>query len=390
MKYDMLKNIVFDEIENNLNELTALSDDLFDHPEVSGKEYRSSEKIVKLLRNYGYDVEYPFAGLDTAFRAVYGKNNHKYKVALLTEYDALPEIGHACGHCVSGSISVLAGLAVKGLAEELDTDVHIIGTPNEEEDGAKCAMIEQGVFDNYDMAIMVHLYNSNLPSPKLQGLASYMYEFHGKAAHASAAPWEGNNAFNAAQLMFHAVDMLRQHTTPDAQFHGIIRNGGEAPNIVPEKVTAELYIRALDKKYLQDLIQKVDNCAEGACIATGTTWSKYPTARIYDNMKPNETGLAVLTETYKELGLEINGDPEKIFGSSDGGNVSFVCPGFHPCLQVADADTPIHTRGFAEQMKTERGHKALSDGAKIIALQIIKIFSDEEKIKAMKADFENN
>ena len=390
MKYDMLKNIVFDEIENNLNELTALSDDLFDHPEVSGKEYRSSEKIVKLLRNYGYDVEYPFAGLDTAFRAVYGKNNHKYKVALLTEYDALPEIGHACGHCVSGSISVLAGLAVKGLAEELDTDVHIIGTPNEEEDGAKCAMIEQGVFDNYDMAIMVHLYTSNLPSPKLQGLASYMYEFHGKAAHASAAPWEGNNAFNAAQLMFHAVDMLRQHTTPDAQFHGIIRNGGEAPNIVPEKVTAELYIRALDKKYLQDLIQKVDNCAEGACIATGTTWSKYPTARIYDNMKPNETGLAVLTETYKELGLEINGDPEKIFGSSDGGNVSFVCPGFHPCLQVADADTPIHTRGFAEQMKTERGHKALSDGAKIIALQIIKIFSDEEKIKAMKADFENN
>lgn len=390
MEYNTLQSIVFDEINKNLAELTALSDDLFDHPEVSGKEYRSSEKIVNLLKNHGYDVEYPFAGLDTAFRAVYGKNNHKYKVALLTEYDALPEIGHACGHCVSGSISVLAGLAVKGLAEELDTDVYIIGTPNEEEDGAKCAMIEQGIFDDYDMAIMVHLYNANLPSPKLQGLASYMYEFHGKAAHASAAPWEGNNAFNAAQLMFHAVDMLRQHTTPDAQFHGIIRNGGEAPNIVPEKVTAELYIRALDKKYLQELIQKVDNCAEGACIATGTNWSKYPTARSYDNMKPNETGLAVLTEIYKELGLELNGDQEKIFGSSDGGNVSFVCPGFHPCLQVADADTPIHTRGFAEQMKTERGHKALSDGAKIIALQIIKIFSDEEKIKAMKADFENN
>ena len=390
MKYDTLKSIVFDEISKNLTELTALSDDLFDHPELSGKEYRSSEKIVELLRNHGYHVEYPFAGLDTAFRAVCGDNNHKYKVALLAEYDALPEIGHACGHCISGAISILAGLAVKGLADELDTDVHIIGTPNEEEDGAKCAMVEQGIFDHYDMAIMVHLYNSNLPSPKLQGLSCTMYEFHGKAAHASAAPWEGNNAFNAAQLMFHAIDMLRQHTTPDAQFHGIIRNGGEAPNIVPEKVTAELYIRALDKKYLQELIQKADNCAEGACIATGTTWSKYPTARIYDNMKPNETGLAVLTETYHELGLEINGDPDKIFGSSDGGNVSFVCPGFHPCLQVADADTPIHTRGFADQMKTERGHKALSDGAKIIALQIIKIFSDEEKIKAMKSDFENN
>lgn len=390
MNYNELKDKIFAAIDADLAELTALNDDLADHPEISGQEYETSKKIVNLLQAHGYKTEYPFAGLDTAFKGVYGPDNHKYKIAILTEYDALPEVGHACGHCLSGSISILAGFATKDLQDELDADIHIIGTPNEENDGAKCIMVDKGVFDGYDMAIMVHLYNSNLLVPKLQGLASYMYEFHGKAAHASAAPWEGSNAFNAAQLMFHAIDMLRQHSTPDAQFHGIIRNGGEAPNIVPEEVTAEVYIRALDKRYLQELIKKVDDCAEGACIATQTSWNKYPTAAIYDNMKPNPTGVSALAEIYDELGIEVNGDPDKIFGSSDAGNVSFVCPGFHPCLQIADFDTPIHTRGFEAEMKSERGHKGLETGAKIIALQIAKIFSDEEKIKAMKADFENH
>lgn len=390
MNYEQLKERIFAEIEKNRAELTALNDDIADHPEVSGEEYETSEKIVELLKKHGYETEYPFAGLDTAFKAIYGKNDHKYKVAILTEYDALPEIGHACGHCLSGSISILAGLATKDLKDELNTDIHILGTPVEETEGAKCTMVKNGIFDEYDMAIMVHLYNGNLLAPKLQALASFMYRFHGKAAHASSAPWDGANAFNAAQLMFHAVDMQRQHSKPDAQFHGIIRNSGEAPNIVPEEVTAEFYIRALDKNYLLELIKKVDACAEGAAIATGTSWDKYPTAEMYDNMKPNETGLSALGEIFEELGLPLNGDTEKIFGSSDAGNVSFVCPGFHPCLQVVDEDIAIHTRGFAECMKSERAHQGLSDGAKIIALQIAKIFSDEEKIKAMKADFAKN
>lgn len=390
MNYEQLKEKIFSAIEENRNELTALNDDIADHPEISGEEYETSAKIVSLLKSHGYETEYPFAGLDTAFRGIYGPNNHRYKIAILTEYDALPEIGHACGHCLSGSISILAGLATRDLQDELDADIHILGTPIEETDGAKCTMVDKGVFDQYDMAIMVHLYNSNLLAPKLQGLASFMYNFHGKAAHASAAPWEGNNALNAAQLMFHAVDMLRQHSKPDAQFHGIIVNGGEAPNIVPEAVSAEFYVRALDKAYLQELMKKVDDCAEGACIATQTTWDKYPTAAVYDNMKPNPTGVEALREIYDELGIHVNGDHDKIFGSSDIGNVSFACPSFHPCLQVVNADTPIHTRGFAEAMKSDRAHEGLVSGAKIIALQIAKIFSDEEKIKAMKADFERN
>lgn len=390
MNYAELKEKIFSEIETYRAELTALNDDLADHPEISGQEYESSKKIVSLLGRHGYKTEYPFAGLDTAFRGIYGENNHTYKIAVLTEYDALPEIGHACGHCLSGSISILAALALRGLQDELNADIHVVGTPIEETDGAKCRMVKDGVFDGYDMAVMLHLYNSNLLAPKLQGLASYMYCFHGKASHASAAPWEGNNALNAAQLMFHAVDMLRQHSKQDAQFHGIICSGGEAPNIVPEEVTAEFYIRALDKRYLQELVKKVDDCARGAAIATQTTWDKYETAAVYDNMKENPTGVAALREIYEELDIPLNGDPDKIFGSSDAGNVSFACPSFHPCLQVVDEDTAIHTREFADAMKTDRAHEALVTGARIIALQIAKLFSDEERIRALKADFERN
>ena len=386
-EYSEFKAHIVAEIDKKKEELFDLNRYLADNPEVSGKEYKSSKRIVDLLKKEGYETEYPFADFDTAFRGIYGCNNHKYKIAILTEYDALPEIGHACGHCLSGSISVLAGLATKKLQDDLNADIHIIGTPIEETNGAKCGMAKQGIFDEYDMAIMVHLYNYNLIIPTFQALASFMYEFDGKAAHASAAPWEGRNALNGAMLMFHAVDMLRQHTTPDAQFHGVIFNGGDAPNIVPEKATLEMYIRALDKEYMDTLIKKVDACAEGAAIATQTTWSKYPTAQIYDNLKHNQTGGAALEEVYKELGIVENGDRNKIFGSSDIGNVSFRCPAFHPCLQLVPENITIHSAEFEKAVRTDKAYEALEIGAKIISLQIAKVFSDEEKIKAMKADF---
>lgn len=390
MNYNEIKEKVFAQIETHRAELAALNDYIADNPEISGEEVETSKKIVALLEKHGYRTEYPFGGIENAFRGIYGSNDHKYKIAILVEYDALPEIGHACGHCLSGAISILAGFAIKELQDALDADIHIVGAPNEETDGQKCVMVDEGLLDEYDMATMVHLYNYNLVVPKFQGLATYMYRFHGKASHASSAPWDGINAFNAAQLMFHAIDMLRQHCKPEVQFHGIIRNGGAAPNIVPELVEAEVYIRALSKSYLEELVTKVDACAEGASIATQTTWDKYPTANLYYSLGPNPTGVAALEEVFDELGLEENGDREKIFGSSDIGNVGTVCPCFHPCLQVVDESIPIHSREFAAAMKTDRAHEALATGAKIIALQIAKIFTDEAKIIAMKKEFEES
>lgn len=387
-KYLELKEKIAQAVKENLQDAIALNDDLADHPELSGEEYESSRKIVELLKHKGFDVEYPFAGLPTSFKATYGRNDHKYKVAIMTEYDALPGIGHACGHCVSGAISVLAGIAASKLQDALDADIDVIGTPVEETDGAKCALIKKGVFDHYDMAMMIHLYDQNLIYCTLNGLASYLYTFHGKAAHASAAPWDGINALNAAQLMFHGTDCLRQHVTPDVRIHGIIRNGGEAPNIVPEEASAEFYVRALDLDYMMDVVRKVDDCAAGGALATQCTWDKMETAATYANMRRNYTGEDTLREIYEELDIDINGDHEKIFGSSDAGNVSFVCPTFHPTLQIVDRGVPIHTREFAQAVKTERAHEAIALGANVIALQIAKIFSDENKIKQMKADFD--
>ena len=387
-KYLELKEKIAQAVKENLQDAIALNDDLADHPELSGEEYESSRKIVELLKHKGFDVEYPFAGLPTSFKATYGRNDHKYKVAIMTEYDALPGIGHACGHCVSGAISVLAGIAASKLQDALDADIDVIGTPVEETDGAKCALIKKGVFDHYDMAMMIHLYDQNLIYCTLNGLASYLYTFHGKAAHASAAPWDGINALNAAQLMFHGTDCLRQHVTPDVRIHGVIRNGGEAPNIVPEEASAEFYVRALDLDYMMDVVRKVDDCAAGGALATQCTWDKVETAATYANMRRNDTGEDALREIYEELDIDINGDHEKIFGSSDAGNVSFVCPTFHPTLQIVDRGVPIHTREFAQAVKTERAHEAIALGANVIALQIAKIFSDENKIKQMKADFE--
>lgn len=390
MTYGQLKERIIAEVEKYRAELIKVNDDMADNPELSGREYETSRKLVELLKKHGYQTEYPFGSKETAFRGIYGENRHKYKIAILVEYDALPELGHACGHCLSGSISILAGLAMKDLQDELNADIHIIGTPDEEDDGAKCIMTEEGVFDDYDMAMMVHLYNRNIVMPKFQALAEYFYEFHGKSAHASAAPWEGKNALNAAQLMFHAVDMLRQHTKADAQFHGIITDGGAAPNIVPEKAVVQMFVRAMDKKYLEELISLVDDCAEGAAIATQTTWEKSPPSQLYYvDLRENETGEESIREIFTELGIPENGPEDMIFGSSDIGNVSYACPAFHPCLQVVD-EAATHTKEFEQAMKTDRAHEALKTGAQLIGLQIAKIFNDEEKIAGLKADFERN
>lgn len=382
-RYEEMKVRIGQAIEKEKDTLYRLNVELAEHPEISGQEYEASAKYVNLLRSRGYQVEYPFAGFDTAFRGIYGTDQHRYKIALLTEYDALPELGHACGHCLSGAISVLAGLAVRELQDELDADIHIIGTPNEECEGVKCTMVRDGVFDGYNMAMMVHLYDQNLLSPKLQAMDSYLYRFKGKAVHASTKPWDGINALNGVQLMFHAIDMLRQHVTPDVRMHGVFRNGGAAPNIVPEEASAEVFIRALDRPYLNELVKKVDDCARGAAIATQSSWEKEETAPPFDNLLVNPAGLAALQEVYEELAIPLNGDTEAVFGSSDAGNVSFVCPTFHPCLQVADCGTPIHTRAFAEAMQGERAERALIDGAKIISYQIAKIFSDKNRIEEM-------
>lgn len=386
-----LKNKVFERIDEFFDICWQLNNFLADNPELSGYEYQASSKITTILNDNNFDIIYPFAGFSTAFKAYLGGNNHSRKVAILAEYDALPDIGHACGHCLSGSISLLSTLALctEYIQNILDLDIHIIGTPLEETDGAKCQMVKDGVFDTYDMAIMLHLYNYNFSETRLTCLDSNLYTFFGSPSHASAAPWDGKNALNGAQLMMHAIDMLRQHLKPDVRIHGVYRNGGTAPNIVPETASIELYTRSLDRHYLNEVNRMVDDCARGAAIATQTKYKKVPTSNPYDNIKSNHSGNKLLEKCFEELNISIDPLNDSIFGSSDIGNVSFVCPTFQPTLAITTSDIAIHTRGFEQAVRSEKAIEALRNGAKLISTYIINTFYFEENLINIKNDFKS-
>lgn len=387
MNYEERKALAFAAAEEHHKEAIAISDALADEPELAGQEYKSSARLVEYLRSQGWEVEYPFAGFDTAFKAVRkGGSNHKRRVAILTEYDAL-KLGHACGHCVSAGISMLAALSAATLSDELDVDIHVIGTPAEESLGFKCDMTEAGVFDGYDMAMMVHLYNHNLTTTKLLAKDGYLFRFHGKSAHAASAPWEGNNALNGATLMLHAVDMLRQHVRDDVRMHGVIRDGGMAPNIVPESASVEFNIRALEREYLNEVIEKVMDCAKGAAMATQTTVEVERVGGAYDNMRDNAAGLEILAEAFDEMNIPLDRSYHEIFASSDVGNVSKVCPTFHPTLKIADPSVALHTKEFEALVRTDVAHDAILKGAKLIALQVLKVFGSDEALAAVKKDF---
>lgn len=387
IEYSVLKRMILSEINKCWQETAELSEYIAANPEVSGTEYKSSERIVSLLKSHGFEVEQPFAGYETAFKGVFGKNDHKYKVAVLTEYDALPGIGHACGHNLSGAISVLSALACKDFQDELDCDIHVIGTPGEELLGSKCGMCDQGVFKEYDMAIMLHLYDQTLTYCKLNGLASYRYEFHGKASHAGAAPWDGQNALNAAQLMLHGLDCMRGCLLPDTRINSVISFGGEAAGSIPDEAKVETWIRSPDYEYLLKTIQRTDNCAAGAALMAECTWDKYTTAPLYKNMRRNHTGEDAVREVFDELEIPVNGDHSRLFGSSDIGNVSFECPAFQPTLQLSPKGIGIHTNEFLEYVTGPKARESLKKGAEVVALTIAKIFTDENRIKAIKSDF---
>lgn len=384
MNYEEMKAQIQSEAALYFDEICRLNDDIADHPELSGLEYETSKKIVEFLRSRQYDVVYPFNNMATAFKATYGRNHHHRKIALLAEYDALPEIGHACGHSAICSISILAAFALAMLQDQLDADIHIIGTPAEETYGGKCIMVEDGVFDQYDFAILVHPNNFSAPSANLLALDSAIYDFCGKASHAAAAPWEGNNALNAARLLFDSVDMFRQHVKPDVRIHGVINSGGVAANIVPDYSQVSMYTRSSDRYYLNEITKKVDTMAQCAAMMTGCTFKKTVPDKPFDNLKGNPVVEDVISDTFAELKVPFT-RTDTLFGSSDIGNVSFRCPAFHPVLKVSDA--PIHTAEFAAIMKSDTLHSAICTGALLISYTIVKIFSNPALYEEMLAQF---
>lgn len=374
----------------------ALNDALALNPEVSGREFFSCERICKFLEGCGIAVEKGFAGQPTAFLGrVKEDASSPIRIALLAEYDALPEIGHGCGHCASASISALLAAALSQREDIPPCTIHIIGTPDEENYGAKAVMADMGIFDGYSYAAMIHMGSGGMNAVKadLLALAPYLFRFKGRPAHASAYPWRGKNALNGAMLMLHGVDMLRQHVRPTSRIHAVIRQGGEAPNIVPEHAVVDINLRSPDKAYLKELDRLVRDCGEGAARATQTKLEVERYAPAFDNMLHIPEGVALLREIYEEMGLPLAPDSmmqgsDAPAASSDVGNVSFRCPAFQCMVSVSEEEVPMHTREYAKLMTEEATHRAIRQGAEILGRMVARSLCQPQRIGKMRQEFE--
>lgn len=377
----------------------SINFELAAHPEISGQEEHSAAYICDVLTRAGIAVEKELSGVKHSFRGTVVKaegHSKRPKLAVLCEYDALPNIGHGCGHCASGSISTLAALTLKALHEDLlakgdaglPMDVDIVGTPDEEAKGGKVDLVNAGEFNDYDFAIMVHMDGvESRPNSAFLALDCYRVAFHGVPAHAAGEPWNGVNALNGMNLALQAIDMLRQQTRPETRIGYYVIHGGNASNVIPEYAEFELCVRHTEREYLNTLVEKITNCVKGAALATGTTCEMNFYGNSFDDMKWNETGTALIAQVYDELGIpHENGKPTDL-GSSDIGNVSKICPAFHPTLRLKGDDKICHTIGFAEAMTEPTIKTSIEEGASIIVKTLLHLMGSPHTLEAIKTEF---
>ena len=309
-------------------------------------------------------------------------------VAIMCEYDALPGIGHACGHNVIATSGAGAGAALAALRSRLPAGrVHVIGTPAEEGGGGKIKLLQGGVFAGVDCAMMIHGFDRTILHQDLLGIVRTGFEYAGKAAHASADPWAGVNALDACIQTFNAVSMLRQQVRPDCRIHGIIDNGGAAANIIPEYAKATFYVRAPRIDTMWELHRRVVACAEGAARATGATLTVILHDMVYEPLKRNQTLLNLFAANMRDAGLVESEPAADRLGSSDVGNVSQVLPTIQPMVAIAPAGTAIHSREFVDAAIKPMAHAGMLAAAKTMALTAYDLLADPARIRAAKEEF---
>jgi len=372
LEIEKLKLKVKDSVESQRQQLIQLSLNIHDNPELGFKEEKASAWLASYLEASGFHVELGIAGLATAFRATYGQGSPR--VALLAEYDALPKIGHGCGHNIIAASAVGAAVASKSIIDQLGGSVVVLGTPGEEVFGGKIDMLKAGAFKEIDVAMIVHPDVRNMVTIQALSCSSLEVEFFGRPAHAAAQPHRGINALDAMILAFTSINSLRQHIRGDARIHGIITDGGEAPNIVPAHSAAVFLIRAPDNEYLAELKDKVLNCFTGASVASGARLEYRWRDKAYAPMKNNATLAELFKQNLESLGRHVEDfDPRFGFGSTDMGNVSQVVPSIHPTIAIASSEVLIHTPEFAAAAASQAGHEGLMDAAKAMAMTVADI-----------------
>jgi amidohydrolase len=386
---DKLKQRVIAEVDARRDELIRISDTIHANPEVAFEEVKSAALLSSTLEHTGFAVDRGVAGLETAFVGTLHGREGGPTMAFLAEYDALPGLGHACGHNIIGASAVGAGLATKTVLPELAGAIQVVGAPAEEGGGGKITLVEAGVFDHVDAAMMIHPSRRNLT--RRQSLTSYKVsiEFFGKPAHAAASPDKGVNALDAMILTFNGINALRQHLRDDARIHGIITDGGQAVNVVPEYTAARFSVRALDTLYASEIVEKVRTCAEAGARATGARLEFQEYTRHYDPMMPNPKLADLVDANMAALGIEVELPlPNERMGSSDMGNVSQVVPALHPYLAIGPEDLVGHTAEFREAAASPAGHAGLINAAKSMAMTAVDLLAEPANMSQVKKAFQ--
>ena len=383
-----VKALIGQAVDRLADDLEALSRKIHDHPELAYQEVQAAAWLADYLTGQGFAVERGVAGVDTAFRATMDTGSGP-TIAILCEYDALPAIGHACGHNIIATAGAGAGAALAAVRDTLPAGrIQVIGTPAEEGGGGKIKLIQGGIFEGVDVAMMIHGFDRWILHQDLLGIVRVGFEFTGKAAHASADPWEGVNALDAVIQTFNNVSMLRQQVRPDARIHGIVTQGGAAPNIIPEIAACTFYVRAPRLDDMWDLHRRVIACAEGAARATGCTLRVIDLEAPYEPLKRNNTLLGLFRANMAAIGAVESPPLADRMGSSDIGNVSQVIPAIQPMVQIAPHGTPIHSRAFEAAAVAPLARRGMCQSAKTLAMTTYDLLADPGLVKKARAEFE--
>ena len=385
---DALRQRIIDYAHARQDAYRALALDIHAHPEVSNYEFHACEVLTETLRAEGFAVETGSAGHRTGFTGVYKARKPGPVLVFLAEYDALAGLGHGCGHNLFGPTSILAAAALRQVIDEAGGEVRVYGTPGEEggENGsAKGSFVREGYFRDVDAALCAHPGDSNYVTTEMLACAPVDIEFWGRSAHAASAPEKGINALDALILTYNGINALRQHLPKDAMIHGIITNGGKAPNAVPDYAAAKFYFRSSTAPGLEAVYRKVEKIVEGAALMTGAKGRLQPYQNRVENMLPTPAFDAVYVRNFELLGGEMTPPASKIgLGSSDVGNVSQVVPTIQPTICITDGPTPWHSEASKAAACSEKGLASIELGAKALALTALDLIEQPALLDEIK------
>jgi amidohydrolase len=382
-----LKNSIISSVDSQSQQLRELSLKIHANPELGFRETKAVTWLSEYLEGNGFRLEQGICKLATAFRASYGEG--RPVVAILAEYDALPKLGHACGHNIIAGAAVGAAVAAKSAIDKFGGCVCVMGTPAEEIYGGKVIIANKGGFADIDAAMMVHPGANDTATTQALAARQLEVEFFGKAAHAAARPEMGINALDAMILSFTAINSLRQHIKDGARIHGVITDGGEAANIVPAHSAATFIVRARDNAYLDELRPRVLDCFTGAAVATGARLEHKWDDVSYASLRNNLTLARLFSENMERLGRKMQmTEPDQTFGSTDMGNVSHLVPSIHPFVAIAPGEVLAHSPEFAAAAASATGLKGMLDAAKALAMTVTDLVASPELFGKVREEFE--